>query len=526
MRSRFSVGFRAWCVALAFGCAPLARAAEQHPLLGATREQVVAQNGEPGSKLERGELVIFFYPREKLTLRNGVVVDVERLAVAEPKQPSPPSPAPAETTPAPTPPRPRATPGNDAPPPPVETATSAQAEAPAGTTTAGAETAVPPAPVPESRVEIKRVLPRGATTQRPSPSAAAPTASAPTPPTKSAPPATSAPAPNTVSPASVASSTSAPVAQSATSPTATPEVPTPGPVASTNIDAATTPPPPSAAPAAEEASAETAKVDDATAKKKDAKKAAEVRAARRRLEQAEADAVDPTATVFTKRTYLIAFLIVGAGAGFLYWRHRQRQLALAASAVSRTPFNAPTAVASGTGAVFSAELLSKLEWKRFEELVAQYYSKTGVVATRTKSGPAAPVHIKISWKGEPRPFALVQCLAHPVGLIDAKPIQELQTVLMAEDIRRGYVVTTGKFNVTARDFAEEKHITLLPGDIFIEKLNALPDAARNEIMQAVRSGDYTTPSCPKCDAKMVRSPDDPAMYRCPVHAEQQMPAQK
>ena len=41
-----------------------------------------------------------------------------------------------------------------------------------------------------------------------------------------------------------------------------------------------------------------------------------------------------------------------------------------------------------------------------------------------------------------------------------------------DDIRRGYVVTTGKFNVPARDFAEEKHLTLLPGDIFLEKLNA------------------------------------------------------
>ena len=120
--------------------------------------------------------------------------------------------------------------------------------------------------------------------------------------------------------------------------------------------------------------------------------------------------------------------------------------------------------------------------------MAAYYSKTGVVATRTKTGPESPVHIKISWKGEPRPFAYVLCVAHPSGLIDAKPVQNLIAALAAEDIRRGYVVTAGKFNVSARDVAEEKHITLLPGDIFLEKLNALPASARSEVMQAINAG--------------------------------------
>jgi restriction system protein len=92
---------------------------------------------------------------------------------------------------------------------------------------------------------------------------------------------------------------------------------------------------------------------------------------------------------------------------------------------------------------------------------------------------------------------------------------------MAEDIRRGYVVTSGKFNVPARDFAEEKHITLLPGDIFVEKLNALPDAARAEILQQVAVGDYTTPACPKCEAKMGRG-DEPGVWRCTAHPEQRI----
>ena len=230
---------------------------------------------------------------------------------------------------------------------------------------------------------------------------------------------------------------------------------------------------------------------------------------------------EPVESVFTACTYVIAFIVIFGGAGFLVWRPQQRQLELAATSVSRTPFLA--AATTATGARFTAELLGKLEWKRFEELVAAYYSKTGVVAVRTKGGPQSAVPIKISWKGEPRPFACVQCISRPSGLDDAKPLQDLFAVIAAEDIRRSYLVTTGKFNVPARDFAEEKHLTLLTGDLLLEKLNALPDMARNELMQEITTGDYTTPSCPKCEARMVHSPEEPSAWRCSAHPDITLP---
>ncbi|MBI4626491.1 MAG: restriction endonuclease [Verrucomicrobia bacterium] len=242
---------------------------------------------------------------------------------------------------------------------------------------------------------------------------------------------------------------------------------------------------------------------------------------RRRLH--EADFPEPVESIFTTQTYVIAFLVIGGGGGYLLWRRQQRQLDLAATAVSQTPFSVQAS--TGSAAMFDASLLAKLEWKRFEELVASYYSKTGVVAVRTKTGPSSPVHVKISWKGEPRPFACVHCIAHPSGLIDAKPVQELYAVLAAEDIRRGYVVTTGKFSIPARDFAEEKHLTLLSGDLFLEKLNALPDSARAELMEEITAGDYTTPSCPKCDAKAVRA-DDSSAWHCRTHPDVIIPVRK
>ena len=298
-------------------------------------------------------------------------------------------------------------------------------------------------------------------------------------------------------PASAEPTNAGPESAPVTIPSPTVEAPkqkeTAAPKKNSKVEPVATVAPPEPEPAAEPAKPT---VEDAAAKKK---KEQAIKSARRRL--AEASAVDVAEPVISGRMYLIAFVVVAGGIGILYWRYRQRQLALAATSVMNTPLPFPASpVFSGNS--FTADQLSELEWNRFEELVAAYYSKTGVVAVRTKTGPDSPVHIKISWKGEPQPFAFVQCIAHPAGLVDAKPLQALASSLATEKIRRGYVVTTGKFNVQARDFAEEKHLTLLPGDIFLEKLNALPPAARTEIMQAV-SGDGAR-SAPKNESTQTR----------------------
>lgn len=222
--------------------------------------------------------------------------------------------------------------------------------------------------------------------------------------------------------------------------------------------------------------------------------------------------VDSAGSAFSASTYAIALVIIVGGLGFLLWRRRQRLLELEATAVSSTPVAAAVQPAGGANR-FTPEILSQFEWRRFEELVVSYYNKTGVVAQRTKMGPTAPVNIRISWKGEQRPFACVHCVARPTALIEADAVRALADTIAAEDIRRGYVVTSGKFSVAARDAAEEKQITLLAGDIFCEKLNALPDSVRAELMREAMAGDHGTATCPRCDIKMMKASDGSG-WRC------------
>lgn len=481
--------------------APVAAAEKEKTpsIIGNTKDQVYSRLGEPRSVMKAGAREIMFFPKLKVTFRNGLVVETEEI-FEEPPPPPPPrktveTPAAASTTTEAT------TEAADAGKTKKAGSSQSGSQAAAAETTSAAkstevpqETPKPATPAAASGgLEIKFVRPPapGGVKPLPRPAPRAETATAAVVPVTTAVP---------------VASTTATVPRPATAPA-------PATVA-TNVSAGYETKPAVAAvaiPAAEAKLATTLEsaVEPTTATEvTDAPKpkAPQKRFFRRR---ADGESLLPEVPLFNVQTYLFAFAAIGA-VGYLIWRARQRSLDLAATTVSNTPFEEPVVVDSST--LFTAELLAKLEWKRFEELVAQYYIKTGVVAVRTKTGPDSPVHLKISWKGEAKPFACVQCHASPVGLIRPPPLQALFAALTADDIRRGYVVTNGKFNVEARDFAEEKHFTLLPGDILLEKLNALPPAARAELMQETTTGDYMTPTCPKCDIKMVHTDD--GGWRC------------
>lgn len=439
MPAKSASGFKACCAAVTLLLLTAHAAEPVSPLIGATREQVLTRYGEPKSQIVAGNRIVMLYARERVVLRDGVVIDVELISADPVRRPEPaPAPGPVPGTGAPAPTGPAPAPTNPPATTPGQPPTSGTPPAPVVAPN------LPPPADPEPKVEIKLVRPPGSTYSRP-------------PPTKQE--------------ASTSPSTRA----------ANPS-PAPEPVAPRKfVPVAPTPDPAELARAAEQAA-------DTAAKNKRAKAAS---SAVRRLDFADGSEADESSATLT---YVLVVAALVGGGGFLIWRRRQRQLDLAATSVANTPLKpqaVPPAGAEPAPAprsrvtVFSEDLLARLDAGRFEALVAAYYSKTGVVATRAKAGSTGPMHFAISWKGEPRPFAGVHCIVNPVGAIDAKPLREFVAALAKEDIRRGYVVTSGKFNGAAQGVAGENQLTLLPGDVFIGKLNALPESARSEIIQAV-----------------------------------------
>ena len=450
-----------FCVALALLLAWPVHAETQKvlpPAVGATREEVVARFGEPKRQLKAGAREVLFFAHWKLTLRNAVVIDVEELADEVPPKRTlvtdgstvvPPASAPAKASQSAAPP---IAPDGDPDPAP----TPKNAEAAVVPKTASVDADAP--------LEIKAIRrPSAGKSPRP-PAPAAGAGASPSPVVA---------VPKTVPVAVISENAkTAPIAVSVAS---APVDARPASGAVTAVPHVDSPAPPADASAAT-ASAATDSDDTVAPAAADTKKAKTKFLFRRH----RVDPGEPEVSVVTGQTYVLGVIAIICGAAFLWWRRSQRALELAATTVSRTPFE-PAEMP--TGAMFTADLLGRLDARRFERLVASYYSKTGVVAESTRAGPEAAVHIRIYWKGEPKPFASVQCHAHPSGLIPVKPLQDLFGALSEAEIRRGYVVTTGKFSVEARDFAEEKHFTLLTGDMLLEKLNALPPPARSDLLK-------------------------------------------
>ncbi|PTY00504.1 hypothetical protein DB354_01300 [Opitutus sp. ER46] len=473
--------------------------------LGITREQVIAVRGEPKSHIVAGDREVLLFPDERVILRNQRVVEVEPVYAAAAATPTPAAVAHAEESTAAS--------ANVSDP--AQTATVAEANP---TSTSGVRRDAPAVPLPPE-VQIKSVRPptRHAVaptdTARPAPATA-------TPADKISAPTNQASAPAVAATGATAAPFAAPASAEATPPAATPPVDAP---AATEASAPTTAASVPADPAAGRTAAAPTVAPAATITAPATPAAHPAPVAANSVSTATTAATAAPTPARDSSSWLIRTGIVAAIVGFfayLFWARRQRQLLLAASAVSRSPFPMEPAPARPASR-FSSELLERLEWKAFEELVAGYYNKTGVVATRTKHGPQSPVHIRISWKGETRPFACVQCVSHEPAAIGASRVEALVAAIESEGIRRGYLVTTGSFAVSARDYAEEKHVTLLSGEVLLEKLNTLPDAARADLLQLVAAGDVATPSCPRCETKMVAAAVEPGAWRCPQCGETQ-----
>jgi hypothetical protein len=163
----------------------------------------------------------------------------------------------------------------------------------------------------------------------------------------------------------------------------------------------------------------------------------------------------------------------------------------------------PQAAERPTAAIFTPELLSALEWRRFEILVTLYFQKTGFTARRRRTGADGGVDIEVSQPGSNEPYAYVQCKAWRTYTVGIKPVRELFGVMADEKMPLGFIVTTGEFTAEAQAFARGKSLKLVTGRDLIKDLNALPEPDRVAILDEITANDYTTPTCPRCDVKMV-----------------------
>jgi restriction system protein len=99
--------------------------------------------------------------------------------------------------------------------------------------------------------------------------------------------------------------------------------------------------------------------------------------------------------------------------------------------------------------------------------------------------------------------AIVQCKAWKAYRVGVKPVRELFGVMAARGVTDGYFFTTGEFTDEARRFAENTGLRLVTGLEFFDRIQSLTESEQRLIYTNIVDKDYTTPTCPSCDIKMV-----------------------
>jgi restriction system protein len=146
--------------------------------------------------------------------------------------------------------------------------------------------------------------------------------------------------------------------------------------------------------------------------------------------------------------------------------------------------------------------LKSLEWKRFEEISMEYLRINNCKANVTCTGADGGIDIKIT-DSNGKVFAIGQCKSwsKPIGV---GLIRELYGIMASENVRHGIFLTTSEFSKDANEFAAGKNLLLIDSDEFISLVNSLDEISRKRLDNLARSGNYTVPTCVRCDVKMVK----------------------
>ena len=153
---------------------------------------------------------------------------------------------------------------------------------------------------------------------------------------------------------------------------------------------------------------------------------------------------------------------------------------------------------------WTASLLRALEWKRFEEVCEGVWKANGYAARGTGPGSDGGVDVVIADHRNPdRVFAVAQCKAwaKPVGV---EPVRALWGAKDHFGAQLAVFYSVSGFSTEASTFAAGKHLKLVSGDELLRQLLMLAESERTALLSQVTRGDFSTPSCPKCEIKMTR----------------------
>lgn len=152
---------------------------------------------------------------------------------------------------------------------------------------------------------------------------------------------------------------------------------------------------------------------------------------------------------------------------------------------------------------WNLSLLNDLEWKRFEEVVSNYYRLVGYRSEVTRMGADGGVDVLLYQQGAETPAIIVQCKSWSKK-VGVNAVRELYGVMAADGVGYGIFATTSDYTNEAQQWVVGKSMQLLSGSNLVTMFNQLADDQRKEHLMNGLLGDYSTPTCPSCNQKMVK----------------------
>lgn len=156
--------------------------------------------------------------------------------------------------------------------------------------------------------------------------------------------------------------------------------------------------------------------------------------------------------------------------------------------------------------VWSEDLIMSLDWRRFEELCEWYFEKRDFITKSTSAGADGGIDIELYKKtvSTTDPIGLVQCKrqASPVEL---KSVRNFAGAMNMKGVEHGVFITSGKFKPSVyKELNQSKtKLSLWTGKELIQNILKLPRSDQNDLLKKTTSGDFTTPTCVRCETKMV-----------------------
>jgi restriction system protein len=152
---------------------------------------------------------------------------------------------------------------------------------------------------------------------------------------------------------------------------------------------------------------------------------------------------------------------------------------------------------------WTPELLKHLEWRRFEELCAAYYEALGFGTRLTRSRPDGGIEIGLWAEGSGSAGFIVHCKPWDAYRVGINALRELHRAMAASGVRKGVLLTSGRFTHEAVNFAARESIELIDGAGLLGRLAQLEPEKSLALLRLATQGDFLTPTCPGCSVKMT-----------------------